>query len=328
MYGAVAPLVQNTHLAAFGINQSNQMNEMLALHLRAITAGGEQAEEVAATLRAAAVLAANALKQSESQLSSMRGEQRALAQIALATASATLKSLQVEVSEREVTATAQPHVGISSTAIALLVPAIESARIAAQRTQSMNNLRQIALAMHNYAATYGHFPPAVVMGGPNNDVPHSWRVAILPFLEEQALYNAYRKEEPWDSEHNKSLLSRMPEVYRSPSSQHDKFASSYYVFTGPATIFAGSQGTGLAEITDGTSATLLAVEAERDIPWTKPEDIPYDSNRPLPQLGGLSVENGILAARADGSVQVISQAIDEQILRRLIEKADGQSVGF
>ncbi|MCA9201376.1 MAG: DUF1559 domain-containing protein, partial [Planctomycetales bacterium] len=160
----------------------------------------------------------------------------------------------------------------TTTTLMLVAPALQNARAAARRTQSANNLKQLALAMHNYAAVYGHFPPPVVMGGPKNDVPHSWRIEILPYLEQLALYQAYRMDEPWDSDHNKALIDLMPPLFRHPEAPEGATSSSYYVLTGDSTIFHGTKGTRFEEITDGTSNTLLIIEAERDIPWTKPED--------------------------------------------------------
>jgi hypothetical protein len=110
----------------------------------------------------------------------------------------------------------------------------------AARETSANNLKRLMLAMHNYHDTYNHFPPAVIrgkdgQGGP----PHSWRVALLPFLDQQALYNEYRFDEPWDSEHNRTLLGKMPAVYRSPLDKPDSPHASYFALVTPG--FAGDE---------------------------------------------------------------------------------------
>jgi prepilin-type processing-associated H-X9-DG protein len=208
--------------------------------------------------------------------------------------------------------------------IAVLAPAVASARDAARRTQSANNLKQLGLAMHNYAAVHNHFPPAVVMG-PDGKTPHSWRVAILPYLEQQALYDRYRFDEPWDSANNRSVLERMPPLFRHPGDDRDGPYASYYAMTGPETIFDGSKGAGFAAIEDGTSNTILLVEAKRDIPWTKPEDIAFDANQPLADLGGFSHE-GLNVAFADGSVRFMSKAVDPTTWKALITKAGGEIV--
>ncbi|MGI9456005.1 MAG: DUF1559 domain-containing protein [Aeoliella sp.] len=214
-----------------------------------------------------------------------------------------------------------------ATSVQALLPALQDARAAARRTQSINNLKQLALAMLNYEATYGHFPPAVIKK--EGQPPHSWRVAILPFLEQQTSYEQYEFDEPWDSETNKKVLAQMPAVFRSSQGEKaDSTNSSYFALTGHETVFADDLNpTRFADIRDGSSMTLLLVEAKRDVPvpWTKPEDIPYDSQRPLPELGGYY--SGIFnAAMCDGSVRAISTETEEKNLRAWITKEGGETV--
>ena len=71
--------------------------------------------------------------------------------------------------------------------------------------------------MHNYHDTYGTFPPAATTDGADKPLL-SWRVAILPFLEQQPLYEQFHLDEPWDSPHNKTLIEQMPQVYAIPGS--------------------------------------------------------------------------------------------------------------
>src|SRR5207249_2796575 len=84
-------------------------------------------------------------------------------------------------------------------------------RIAGRRTVSQNNLKQIGLAMHNYHDTYRHFPPQALTDK-NGKPLLSWRVAVLPFIEQDNLYRQFKLDEPWDSEHNRKLLERMPKL--------------------------------------------------------------------------------------------------------------------
>ncbi|HXY34981.1 MAG TPA: M56 family metallopeptidase [Planctomycetaceae bacterium] len=192
--------------------------------------------------------------------------------------------------------------------------------------RAINQLKQLALAMHNYHDVYQHFPPAVVIG-PDGKTPHSWRVELLPFLEQSQLYNQYRMNEPWDSPHNKQILRQIPDVFQSPFEDPASLDSSYYVLVGPGTVFEGPQGIKIADITDGTSNTLMIVEAKRSIPWTKPEDIPFDPKKPLPELGGF-VKGQFLAAMADGSAHTFkTEGIKDQ-LKWLIMRNDGQVVNL
>ena len=190
--------------------------------------------------------------------------------------------------------------------------------------KSLNNLKQLALAMHNYQDRNFHFPPAVLMG-PDGKTPHSWRIEMLPYLDQQALYDQYRMNEPWDSENNKRVLEQMPEQFRSPFDDPKSSNSGYYVFVGPGTMFEGKEGIKIQEITDGTSNTLMVVEAKRNIPWTKPDDIPFDPNKPLPKLGGF-VKGQFAAALGDGSARVFDIENVKDQLKLLIMRNDGQTI--
>ena len=113
--------------------------------------------------------------------------------------------------------------------------------------RAQNNLKQIGLALHNYHSAHGHFPPAVIE---ENGVKHSWRVAILPFLDAQAVYHAYRKTEPWDSPHNQALLAQIPEVFQQPGEALPGFLTPYLAVVGQAadgrgaTAWRGGRGAG------------------------------------------------------------------------------------
>src|SRR5262249_26080186 len=122
-----------------------------------------------------------------------------------------------------------------------LIDAVQRVRDAAKRMQSANNLRQIALAMHNYHDTFGAFPPAAIYDK-NGKALLSWRVMILPFIEQDALYKEFHLDEPWDSEHNKKLLEQLPPVYRVEEEDAKKHLTRYLGFTGKNAIFDGAKG--------------------------------------------------------------------------------------
>jgi prepilin-type processing-associated H-X9-DG protein len=209
---------------------------------------------------------------------------------------------------------------------ALVLPAIKQARQAALANVSRNNLKQIALALHNYHDTHKTFPPAVKLDK-DGKTPHSWRVAILPYIEEQALYNQYRFDEPWDSENNKRVAATIPAVYRSPTATNGNNCTSYVALTHANGVFnatPAAKGTKMAQVTDGTSNTVVIVEANAEIPWTKPEDIAIVDGQPLPQLGfpGATTFN---VAFCDGSVQQLTTKLTDEF-RKLITKSDGNVV--
>jgi hypothetical protein len=207
----------------------------------------------------------------------------------------------------------------------------------ADRAQSERNLKQIALAFHNYHDVFGRFPGAAILGKDGKALL-SWRVAILPFVDEDVLYKQFRLNEAWDSPHNKKLLARRPAFYGLPSLT-GKWAdlTFYRVFTGPATPFnpalnrPGSWplGLGIATVAaaDGASNTLLVVEAGEAVPWSKPDELPYDPRKRLPRVGGLFPE-GFHAALVDGSVRFLARKIDEKTLRALITPAGGEVIDW
>lgn len=207
-----------------------------------------------------------------------------------------------------------------------MLPAVTAARAAAYRAQSVNNMKYIGLAMHNYANTDGRFPPAVGYK-PGSKVPFSWRVAILPYLDQQnELYKQYDFNEPWDGPNNRKLLDRMPQVYARPGDQPDTRHAAYFVLTGPDTAFPpDGPGVKLVDITDGTSNTIMTVEAKRDIPWTKPEDIPYDAAKPVPELGGFNPD-GFNVGFCDGPVRHMSNRVNEAVLRALMTRSGGEVI--
>lgn len=203
-----------------------------------------------------------------------------------------------------------------------LVPAVAQARRAARDMQDQNNMKQIGLAMHNYANATGKLPAArsVKDGRPML----SWRVHLLPYLEQQQLYAKFKLDEAWDSEHNKALIDQMPSTYRSPLLAGAKGLTTYLVPVGHTTAFLGDAAVGFAEITDGTSNTamLLEVMPDKAVTWTKPEDWEYNSSN---MFQGLAPE--FFALVADGSVRKLKTG-DSEHFKRFIERNDGQVVNW
>ncbi|HEY7310342.1 MAG TPA: sigma-70 family RNA polymerase sigma factor [Gemmataceae bacterium] len=296
----------------------------------------------------------------------------------------------------------------------------DTAQLARNVARSRLNLKQLALAMHNYNDTYGRLPLAATTDKKGKALL-SWRVALLPYLEEQELYKQFKLDEPWDSPHNKKLLSKMPAIYAPPGVKTRQLYSTFYqVFVstsssagagmvgmaggmsgmsggmagmsggpsgmsggmagmsggpsgggppggmaggtagkpggapgkgdgsmrppggmppgmgggsgaagapahdfGPTAAFTKGAATRIpASFPDGTSNTILIIEAGNPVPWTKPEDLRYADDEPLPELGGL-FSDVIHAAFADGAVHTLLRGYDEKHLRYAITSNDG-----
>jgi hypothetical protein len=231
--------------------------------------------------------------------------------------------------------------------ISLQLTAVQRIRNAAQRLQSANNMKQLTLAIYNYVDTHGQFPPAVVFGSDGRPL-YSWRVLLLPYLEQDNLYHRFRLDEPWDSPNNRPLLAMMPKVFQDPADTTPQLGlTPYQVFDGPGAPFDSSsrpfrpfQPDGapplrlqmsafqirLTDFTDGTANTILIVESADPVPWTSPQDLPFGPGVPLPKLGRPS-RGGFNAAYADATVKTVPSSISEQTLRALITPNAGDIPG-
>jgi prepilin-type processing-associated H-X9-DG protein len=202
---------------------------------------------------------------------------------------------------------------------------------AATRSQCVNNLKQIGLAMHNYHTQHKTFPPAYTVDKAGKPLL-SWRVLILPYLDQQQeLYNEFRLEEPWDSEHNRALIERMPSTYRCPggsSRRSDAGKTTYLTPRGSATIFPGAEGIKIQKITDGTSNTIFAVDAANDraVIWTKPDDWDIDPKLDLRGIFGHH-HGGTNFSFADGSVHFIKETVDPKVFEILLTRDGGEVIG-
>jgi hypothetical protein len=263
------------------------------------------------------------------------------------------------------------------------------------------NLKKLGVAMHSYLDVYSRFPaPAIT--DKNGKALLSWRVELLPFLGENDLYKQFHRDEPWNSPHNKQLLSKMPAVFAPPGVKTRQPYTTFYQvfvssdapqvagggaptmgaggagsgggspasgsgamqqqmnmmrmmmggtrnkegsamggaggvgmmggvagsaamgFAGPVAAFVKGQSLGIPHFIDGTSYIILIIEAGNPVPWTKPEDLHYAEDEPLPELGGLFADV-IHAVFADGAVHTLTRKYDEKQLRYAITANDGMN---
>jgi hypothetical protein len=209
-------------------------------------------------------------------------------------------------------------------------PIIYSSWEAPQRIQTGNQLHQLAIGLLSYADDHNGTLPAHAVFGCDGQPLLSWRVLILPYIEEEALFREFRLDEPWDSPHNMRLLPRMPKLYAPVPGKRlpREHATHFQVFIGTGAAFEGRDGVLFpGGFPDGTFNTILIVEAADAVPWTKPADVAYAPDSPLPPLGSVSPKF-FMVAMADGSTRAVDhQLVSEATLRAAITRNGGEILG-
>ncbi len=205
-----------------------------------------------------------------------------------------------------------------------------------QSDEATRSLMQIALAIQNFHSTYKHFPPLplpAVGGNSRGSVANlkpsglSWRVHILPFMDENELYSKFKLDEAWDSPHNRELIKRIPAIYASASPQLAQVGKTRYVLPcHKDTVYSNkSRGIRIGEITDGTSNTILAIitDDEQAVVWTKPDDLEIDMDQPK-RGWSQGVEQMIPIAMVDGSVQQLPTVATDEQVKELLTRHGGE----
>jgi hypothetical protein len=215
------------------------------------------------------------------------------------------------------------------TELQLLVLAAEfSSAGAAERRARMRQsgqLKRLGLAIHNYVNAHKSFPPAKEARDENGEPRLSWRVHILPFIGQADLYAEFRLDESWDSEHNRRLIERMPDIFSWPGVPRGKTVVQAPM--GDGTIFGGNRPVTFQDITDGTSNTAMLVYTapNRAVTWTAPEDFRFDPERPQEGLDR-DVQGLAIVGAADGSVRRVPVDLPPQTWQNIFRMNDGQLV--
>jgi hypothetical protein len=175
------------------------------------------------------------------------------------------------------------------------------------------------LAAHNYHDDRGRLPPAVVYGKDGQPLL-SWRVLILPYLEQNDLYKQFKLDEPWDSPRNLELLPQMPMIYAAPGSKKSLIPPDHtfiHVFVGKGTVFGNSGAQTLQSILSDSTQTIHLVEAGKPVPWTKPEELVCEPDQPFPELPG-PFKDIVRVAFFDGHVRYLKRTTSEATFRALV----------
>jgi hypothetical protein len=183
-----------------------------------------------------------------------------------------------------------------------------------RRKASSGKLTKLWTAMHDHYLIYKKFLAQQAAEYPRGSKGLSWRVHLLPFLNEQKLYEKFRLDEPWDSEHNKKLTGLMPECYRAPNSTH-KNKTTYLAPIIKDSPFSLGRTFTWVDMTSGSWNTIMFVEAveEKAVVWTQPEDFEVDEKNPFKGLAGSS-DSGFLVISCQGDVCFIDETSSPQML--------------
>ena len=208
--------------------------------------------------------------------------------------------------------------------VGLLVPAVQKVREAAARAQTTNNAKQIALACLQHQDAFRHLPsPRMQSQLPMNQAPElSWRVSILPFVEQGNMFNVFKKDQAWNGPNNQQFANNMPMIFAEAGDvgKLNLSLTKFQYFTGPNTMFPDPlRKVGLQDIKDGTSNTFLFAQAATPVQWSQPADMAIgDGALPLPA-------DTFIAAFCDGSVRLLDRRrVDDGVLRQVINPNDGQ----
>ncbi len=212
----------------------------------------------------------------------------------------------------------------------LMKPTVRVMQDRVYSMSSMNNLKRIGLGIWNYHEVHKAFPTVANFDGQGKPLL-SWRVHILPYVGEEALYKEFHLDEPWDSDHNKKLIPRMPKIFLVPGvAGSDKGLTTYLAPVASNAMWTGTAATvKVQDVTDGTSNTILLVDAADKLatPWTKPADYNYDPKNPA---AGLAYRYGdvVIALFTDGSGHALPKAISAQTMLALFTRNGGEVVSY
>jgi hypothetical protein len=219
-------------------------------------------------------------------------------------------------------------IGITVVLIGLFLPKMTRGREAARRTQCKNNLKTIALALHNYHDVYEAFPPAYTVDE-NGQRLHSWRTLILPWLEHSDRYQKIDLSKPWNHPSNAEAFKTTPQTFHCPSSELPQGFTTYLAVVGENACFHSTKPRAISEITDGTSNTLMVIEVpvKQAVHWMSPHDADEQMVLNISPAKELAHIGGVQAALADGSAHFLSVDMAPETRRAVISINGKEVVG-
>lgn len=211
--------------------------------------------------------------------------------------------------------------------IGLLDRLFQGVFLTSESIDTVRSLKQLGLAMHMFHEAWKSFPPPASYSKEGRPLL-SWRIFLLPYLDQGELYSKFHLDEPWDSPHNKTLIRQMPPVFSSETLDLNLAGkTTFLVPVGEGTVFHGREGVPIHAITDGTSNTFMVIQAapEQAVIWTKPEDLTVDFQH-LDRLFPASMST-FRATLCDGSAwSNLNPRMPAETLKRLLQRADGEQI--
>ncbi len=190
---------------------------------------------------------------------------------------------------------------------------------------STQRMQQIGIAMHNYHDAHKSFPPVASTDAEGHQLL-SWRVHLLPYLNQNELYQQFHLDEPWSSPHNRKLIGKIPNIYAITGEKKAEGRTSYQVVVGEQTLFTGGKnGVKIRETTDGTSNTVLFVDSNvaDAVIWTRPDDVKASDKRLTEIILGKYNQKSLIAM-ADGSIRSVNNGLEKQTLEHAITRNGGE----
>lgn len=215
----------------------------------------------------------------------------------------------------------------------LVFPAVSAARNSRRKSECAKNLERIALALQQYEARYGSFPPAYLADA-NGKPKHSWRTLLLPFLGYDHVYRRYDFNKPWDDPSNMALRGLMPPEYACPADPdaRGQGETNYMVVVGPGTMFPSPGTVKRGQITDGVESTLLVTETVScGVCWLEPQDLDFRKMRFVMngKAGseiGSKHRGGVEIVTVDGKSHFLTADTASDVILSLLTIAGGESI--
>jgi prepilin-type processing-associated H-X9-DG protein len=209
-------------------------------------------------------------------------------------------------------------VGSIAILAALVLPGVRSARPAVRRTQCLNNIRNIALALDNYKEEYHVYPPSYTVDA-NGKPLHSWRTLILPYLDEKALYKRIDLSKAWNDPANAKVGQTRVSIYMCPEARCPENCTTYLGLVTAESYLRPGKSRNLSELVDcDKTAIVIEVDSKHAVPWMSPEDADEELWLGMHPKSDLPHQGGSLVAFADGHARFLSADLPIEERRALI----------